>query len=134
MKSLRIFVDANVLFSACNQGSRVNAMLREAIDQHEVVTSETAMAETARNLAKKKPAWLVHWSIFQSKLHSVPEATAPPELDLPAVDGILLGTAIATDCDIFITGDHHHFGKLFGKTIGGVRVLTPAAFTAEYAN
>ena len=34
--------------------------------------------------------------------------------------------AIRHHCDILVTGDRTHFGQLYGKTIQGVSVLSPA--------
>jgi predicted nucleic acid-binding protein len=133
MKRLRIFVDANVLFSACNPGSRVNQTLTQSTAEHEVVNCAIAIDEASRNLARKRPMWLPNFAIFQSVIHIIPESSPLPELGLPEIDGILLGAAVSAGCDIFITSDQHHFGLLFGKTIDGVRVLTPNAFANEYA-
>jgi len=131
MKRLRIFVDANVLFSACNPGSRINQTLTQCVANHEVVTCAVAIDETFRNLTRKRPIWLPAFAIFQSVIQIIPENGSLLELGLPEVDGILLGAAVSARCDIFVTGDHHHFGLLFGQTITGVRVLTPRAFAIE---
>jgi predicted nucleic acid-binding protein len=134
MQPLRIFVDANVLFSACIPGSPVGSIFRETLDRHELFTCAIALEETRRNLGAKNPAWLPPMQMLEPRLGIVPEAPAPAEVTLPQIDGILLGAAVAADCDIFITGDHRHFGKLFGRTIAGVRILTPAMFAKEYAH
>lgn len=55
------------------------------------------------------------------------EAATLPEKDRP-----ILEAAIAARCDVLITGDHRHFGHLFGTTVCGVQVVTPSQFLARH--
>lgn len=43
---------------------------------------------------------------------------------LPDKDAPILAAAVAAQADILVTGDRTHFGHLYGKVIGGLRVLT----------
>jgi predicted nucleic acid-binding protein len=49
----------------------------------------------------------------------------PPEIDLPEKDLPVLATAIDAGCDILVTGDSRHFGPLFGRTLGRLKILSP---------
>jgi predicted nucleic acid-binding protein len=45
---------------------------------------------------------------------------------LPEKDRPVLAAAIHHRCDMLVTGDRTHFGQLYGKTIRGVTILSPA--------
>jgi predicted nucleic acid-binding protein len=51
-----------------------------------------------------------------------------PIPNLPSKDEPILRAAIAGKATHLVTGDVRHFGKLFGTTIAGVSVVTPAMF------
>jgi hypothetical protein len=55
---VRVFLDANVLFSASKAESNVARLVRMLVASHEVVTSELARDEARRNLQVKRPAWV----------------------------------------------------------------------------
>jgi hypothetical protein len=53
---------------------------------------------------------------------------APTLIDwLPEKDRPVLAAAIASQCDVLLTGDKRHFGKGFGRSFGGVWVHSPAS-------
>jgi hypothetical protein len=39
--------------------------------------------------------------------------------------------AIALGCHVLVTGDKTHFGALYGKSVEGVEVLSPAQVAAK---
>ena len=41
---------------------------------------------------------------------------------------MILSTAVEAGCTHFLTGDKRHFGKLCGRTVGGVLILTPGDY------
>jgi hypothetical protein len=43
----------------------------------------------------------------------------------------VLEAAIRSGCDILVTGDRTHFGRLYGATIDGVEILAPAAVAGK---
>jgi predicted nucleic acid-binding protein len=67
-------------------------------------------------------------------LESVSTVDAPQGLKLPETirldpkDQPILLAAIHARADYLLTGDARHFGHLYGKRIGGVLVLRPAAY------
>lgn len=128
---MRIFLDANVLFSAClKEHSRQYAFFSLARSGHcRLLTSAYAIDEVRRNLTRKAPSRL---SILEILTHLVEPAAQPSDdivarmgrYGLPAKDTPILAAAIAARVDILVTGDRRHFGALFGQEIEQVRVLS----------
>jgi len=59
---MRVFLDANILFSAAQSQSRMRAFLERLFDRAECLTNAYAAEEARRNLAVKFPAGLPHRS------------------------------------------------------------------------
>ncbi|MBI5439062.1 MAG: hypothetical protein HY936_08995 [Nitrosomonadales bacterium] len=57
---------------------------------------------------------------------SADNSLLPDTFNLPEKDRTVLAAAVRHHCDILVTGDRTHFGQLYGKTIRGVSVLSPA--------
>jgi hypothetical protein len=133
MKPLRVFLDANILFSA-SLGRGVVHTLTEALRlRHEAVTTQLAVDEAKRNLAHKSPPALTGLESALTGVLIVSDFSLPHGLDLPVNDGHLLGVAIAQGCTHFLSGDKRHFGSLCGKNIKGVIVLNPTMLLAHPA-
>jgi predicted nucleic acid-binding protein len=115
------FLDANVLFSAAldPQGHVAAALKRSGA---KLVTSPYAIEEARRNLSEAEfPALSVFLETVELAHDSF--GPLPPGVELVAKDVPVLASAIAADADFLITGDAKHFGRFFGKTICGVRIL-----------
>ncbi|HTB62016.1 MAG TPA: hypothetical protein VK737_00395 [Opitutales bacterium] len=131
MKPLRVFLDANILFSA-SLGRGVVPTLTEALRlRHQTFTAQLAVEEAKRNLARKSPKALAGLDAALVQVVIVSEFGLPHGLDLPANDGQLLGIAIAQGCTHFLSGDKRHFGAHYGKNIQGVIVLSPTMLFAH---
>jgi predicted nucleic acid-binding protein len=127
---MRVFLDANILFSAA-KSSGAN---RQLVDQipirgHECVADEYVIAEARRNLEQKFPAAL---SDFENLLRAITRRASPPALSAPSLDLLLpekdrpvLASAIQHRCQALLTGDKTHFGRLYGQTIAGVSIYSP---------
>ena len=126
----RVFLDANILFSvAFVPDSRLRELwsLREV----ELLTSEFALDEAQRNLLAYAPQAVAVLDELTRGLTIVSEAPSlllPTAIDLPDKDRPILVAAIAAGCTHLLTGDTRHFGPLYGRTIQGVVVLTPAQY------
>ena len=128
---MRIFLDANILFSAARADGAVRQLLALAeAAGHELWADAYVYEEARRNLAAKAPGGLPVLQAIAARIKLgglladaslLPEATALPEKDRP-----VLAAAIHHRCDMLVTGDRTHFGPLYGKTIRGVSVLSPA--------
>ena len=127
----RLFLDANVLFSAAyreDAGVRVLWTLRHV----ELVTSAYAVQEARRNLAVPAQQQALDELLKTVEVidHQAGESHLPKGLSLPEKDQPILAAAIDAKCTHLITGDLRHFGEHFGHHIAGVLVLRPAAYVA----
>lgn len=127
---MRIFLDANILFSAAKSDGatrRLLALLAEA--GHECHADTYVVEEARRNLALKAPGNLPVLDRLVARIHvaqvkaSLAEAEAVRSL--PEKDRPVLAAAIDLRCQALVTGDRTHFGTLYGKTVGGVTIHSP---------
>lgn len=122
---MKVFLDANILFSAAAPKSNV-AKLIDLVQEHgQCVTSPYAVEEARKNLQLKQFGSL---EIFELLLTTV-TVSNKLVLDLPVTikskDIPILGSAIAQQCTYLLTGDKRDFGLFFGNTIAGVMVVSP---------
>ena len=128
----RLFLDANVLFSAAYRGdAAVKRLWADA--EAELVTSTYALAEVERNLGTtgelERLSELLE-AVTVVGVSAIPAAISEG-IDLPEKDLPILAGALAARCTHLITGDLRHFGRYLGTRIGGVLVVTPAAYLRE---
>jgi uncharacterized protein len=125
----RLFLDANILFSASYREDAGVAVLW-SLENVGLFSSTYAIEEAKRNLAE--PAQHKRLDRLLQTLHMVQAATTDEairrEVDLPEKDWPILGGAIAAKATHLITGDLKHFGRYFGKQIHGILVLPPADY------
>ena len=125
----RLFLDANILFSAAYREDAGVTVLW-SLENVRLCTSPYAIEEAERNLAKRDQKKRLERLIQDLQL--VQTATAPDaiplEVKLPDKDWPILGGAIAAEATHLITGDLKHFGPYFGQTIQGVLILPPADY------
>lgn len=127
-----LFLDANVLFSAAYLPE---SRLREfwTLPGVELVTSEYAWEEAYRNLPRKEQ-WERLFALAPG-LRIVREGRAwslPGDVILPEKDRPILAAAILSGATHLITGDATHFGVWYGKRIGSLLVLKPAAYLQSH--
>ncbi len=130
---MRIFVDANILFSAAITPSGRAARLFELAGElgFELVSSDYAVNEAIANLQRKRPAALSRLAgllpLVQLMTWSAPQPCPVPLRDK---DRPILAAAIGGGCHVLLTGDVRDFGRYMGQPgkTGGVAVLTLARF------
>ncbi|MBL8503667.1 MAG: PIN domain-containing protein [Rhodocyclaceae bacterium] len=127
---MRIFLDANILFSAAKSDGAVRTLLRRLIEaKHACWVDGYVVEEARRNLVAKGggataalDALLPHLKV--GALQAIPSKSV--ELDwLPDKDRPVLAAAIRLKCQALVTGDRTHFGAGYGKTFGGVTLYSP---------
>lgn len=130
---MRLFLDANVLFSAARSTTGRAAALFDLAGTGRCIllTSPFALEEARRNTLAKQPHCLPRFQTLTATVALVPEAgDLPPgfreQAKLPDKDWPILAAAIQAHCDALVTGDRRHFGKLFGKTVARVEILSLA--------
>jgi predicted nucleic acid-binding protein len=127
---MRVFLDANILFSAAKFAGAIRQLVEEIqAHGHETVADEYVIAEASRNLELKFPTALPD---FEKLLRAVTRVTSLPALPtttmallLPEKDRPVLTAAIQHRCHVLLTGDKTHFGKLYGQTVAGVFICSP---------
>lgn len=132
MQKLRIFLDANVLFSAAKSDGAVQRLLVLLTEAgHECWADGYVTEEARRNLAAKAVERLPVLDALLGRLHLAQIHPGPAELSLatvlPEKDRPVLAAAIRLGCEALVTGDRTHFGELYGKRIGGVAIHSPAS-------
>lgn len=129
---MRIFLDANVLFSAAQSDGAVRRLVYLLhTEGHALVADVYVATEAQRNLAAKAgPGAAAYLDALLSKIelngasaHAAVKSIADwlPEKDRP-----VLLAAIACRCQALVTGDRSHFGAGYGQTFNGVTIYSPA--------
>jgi predicted nucleic acid-binding protein len=128
---MKIFLDANILFSGSNTQSALHQLLHILGEKHELVTSQYAVIEARRNILRKKSNWLNDFEQLVSRLGLCQQGKLTAEVELAEKDRPILAAAITGGCAYLVTGDRKDFGHLFGKTIEGVCILTPSSIAEK---
>ena len=123
----RVFLDANVLFSAAYRpGAGLLQLWR--LKDVKLCTSRYALEEATINLndesQRERPARLsTKLEVFDAVEQELPAKILLPEKDVP-----ILLAAIRARATHLLTGDLRHFGPYFGRKIAGVLILAPGDY------
>ena len=133
---MRVFLDANILFSAAKSDGAVRELLKRILDAgHECCVDDYVVIEARRNLNAKGPEALTVFEALLVRLRVSPLQAPGRESTntdwLPEQDRPVLAAAIHLKCEALVTGDRKHFGKGYGKAFGGVAIHTPRSL-AEF--
>ena len=118
MADLRVFLDANILFTAAYSPDGLSVLLVEvgAAGRVTLLTSPLAIVEAERNLEAKRPAALptlrgspTAVRVVREPASADVERLTPPELS--SKDRPLLAAAIVAHATHFVTGDVADFGR-----------------------
>ncbi len=126
----QLFLDANVLFSAAWREN--SGLLRLAkLPKTKLLTSGYAVEEARRNLDNDEQQRRL--AAFLARIEIVPDC--PDEIlpvKLAEKDLPILQAAIGHRADFLVTGDRRHFGALFGKSVRGVQIISPAEVIKKF--
>ena len=129
----RVFLDANVLFSAA---WRADSGLKRLWDLGQVtlVTSDYAMEEARRNLPQPSQRAALErlggrTEVVRGTFDRVP---LPGSVRLPDDDEPILRAAIAARCARLLTGNLRDFGPYRDTAVGGVVIERPATFLGRH--
>jgi len=129
----RLFLDANVLFSAAY---RPGAGLLQLWKLKDVVlcSSGYALEEARINLGEEEQRGrLVRLSAVVQLFDAV-QRELPRGISLPEKDAPILLAAIEARATHLLTGDVRHFGPYLGKKVGGIAVLLPGEYLRTRAS
>lgn len=125
----RVFLDANVLFSAAYGSPQIGRLWDlHAAGRCMLLVSAHVIDEARRNLPDSaQRARLDH---LASRCREVADAPVglSSSLELPAGDQVVFLTAVAAEATHLLTGDVRHFGPYLNQRVQGVGILRPAAY------
>jgi len=122
---VRIFLDANILFSASGPASATRNVFDAAFKlSEELVTNPHAAQEARNNLRLKRPELLAEFDSLIKRVTMSNAFSKVSEVTLPEQDVPILAGAVGSRCNYLWTGDKRHFGELFGKVIHGVMIVS----------
>ena len=128
---MRVFLDANVLFSAAKSDRAVRQLLALLTRAgHECWADGYVVEEARRNLMVKAPDGMPVLDTVLARVHLAASHPRPEALEaafpLPEKDRPVLAAAIGSRCEALVTGDRTHFGAFYGTSLGGVMVYSPS--------
>ncbi len=128
---MKVFLDANILFSGAQPNSRMRAFLLVLMRHSKCITNAYAVEEARRNLDLKFPLTLPNLDTLVRKCELIPAMAVDLKIALKEKDLPILGGAIAGAATHLLTGDERDFGAFYGKTIHGVKVVSPRMLADE---
>ena len=135
---MRLFLDANVLFTAAHNPAGKAAFLVElAREGHWIcLTSGLAIEEARRNLSHKFPDNIIAFEALLACVTVVSDRAAEEcTLSLAEKDRPIFAAAVAAGASHLLTGDLQHFGPWMNRPAdtGGIVVQTVSTFLSRIA-
>jgi len=128
---MRVFLDANILFSGSLRGARMRDLLGILFARAECLTNGYAVEEARRNLELKAPEALPQLAFLVGKCEIVPSSSVELDVTVKSKDMPILGGTVSGKATHLLTGDERDFGHLSGKTVQGVTVASPRMLAEE---
>lgn len=126
----RLFLDANVLFSAAYRAEAGLLKLRKL--KVELITSSYAVEEARINLSTEQQRDRLKILTANIKVVSTyADRELPVGITLPDKDRPILQAAIDGAATHLLTGDITHFGKYYGKMISGILILPTGDYLSK---
>ena len=129
----RIFLDANVLFSAAYgspaHGSRGFKRLwdLQRDGRCRLLASRYVCEEADRNLSQ--PEQRDRLQSLLKEVDLVADAPAVPcPIDVPDKDRPVVSAALQAKATHLLTGDERHFGQHYGSRVDGMEIVRPADY------
>lgn len=122
---MKIFFDANILFSASQTGSATRILFDAVLNYaDECIANLHAFEEAKRNIESKRPKQLSEFNKISKRIIVSNAFYSALTVDLPSQDVPILAGAIGAQCSHLWTGDKKHFGKFYGQSIHGVLIVS----------
>lgn len=123
----RLFLDANILFSAVYRADSKLLTLWKVKDVL-LCSSRYAIEEARINLNEEDQWRRLQRLSSDLRLFEASDRKLPSGVSLPDKDAPILLAAIEAHADYLLTGDIRHFGPYFGRKIEGVVVALPSQY------
>jgi len=112
-RQMRVFLDANVLFSAAKSDGALRALLRRLLEaSHECWVDDYVVIEARRNLDAKGSEALAVLETLLGRWRISPVRRPEPSIEevdwLPEKDRPVLAAAMRLHCGALMTGDRTH--------------------------
>lgn len=126
---MRVFLDTNVLVSAFASRGLCAEVFELVLLDHDLVLGRNVLREFDKALREKIKLPVV-WSseivdFVSSEATQVVEKAEPANANVDAADALVLGEALASHADIFITGDA---ALLRIAAVGTLKIVSPRRF------
>lgn len=123
----RLFLDANVLFSAAyrSHSSLLQLWSRKNV---RLCTSRCALEEAHRNLTDESQTRRLNKLSRKLEFYDAAVEELPRDVHLPAKDAPIFLAALEAQATHLLTGDIRHFGPYLGKRVVGILVLLPGEY------
>ena len=127
---MRVFLDANILFSASNGISATRQLLDRLLSRAQVITSTHAWEEARRNVERKRHQHLHGLEGLRARIEITHAFKLPTTMVVADKDKPIMAGAVGAGCTHLWTSDAMHFGAYYGVTIHGVTIVSSIQLAA----
>jgi predicted nucleic acid-binding protein len=129
----RLFLDANVLFSAAYTANS-SILKLWSLGDIRLCTSHYALEEARRNLHDERHLSRLRKLAASLHMFDAPVGGLTGKIQLPQKDVPIFLAAVEAKASHLITGDLKHFGAYRGKSIAGIVILAPGDYLLLRSN
>ena len=126
---MRVFLDTNVLVSAFASRGLCAEVLELVLLDHDLILGRTVLREFEKALREKVKLPVVRSAepvdFVSSEATQVVDKAEPAIVNVDAADALVLGEAIASHADLFVTGDA---ALLRLTAVGALKIVSPRQF------
>jgi predicted nucleic acid-binding protein len=128
----RVFLDANVLFSAAYRAGS-GLLLLWKLQNVVLCSSRYALEEARINLTEEDQRGRITQLTETIHLFDAAQRKLPRGFFLPEKDVPIFLAAVEARATHLLTGDVRHFGQYFGKTIEGIVIMSPGEYLRGFS-
>ena len=126
---MRVFLDTNVLVSAFASRGLCAEVLELVLLDHDLVLGRNVVRELEKALREKVKLPVVRSieiiEFVSSEATQIVDKAEPASVNVDAADALVLGEALASRADLFVTGDA---ALLRLAAIGPLKIVSPRQF------
>ena len=126
---MRVFLDTNVLVSAFASRGLCAEVLELVLLDHDLILGRNVVRELEKALREKVRLPVVRSTeiidFVSSEAAQIVDKAEPASANVDAADALVLGEALASHADLFVTGDA---ALLRLAAIGALKIVSPRQF------